>query len=92
MSVEAAPTAAPRPPARKRGSGCLPGLVLLAGLVFAWLFCGVFTIQPIGALPDGATFVIWRSSARPFFDSPDRLCLDIQGGVSLLCRGTALGR
>jgi hypothetical protein len=26
----------------------------------------------------------------PFFSSPDGLCLQIQGSVSLLCRGAAL--
>ena len=91
MDIESASTISFRPPAKKRTSGCLSGLGLLAGLALAWWFCGVFTIQPIGALPEGATLVIWRGSARPFFDSPDRLCLDIQGGVSLMCRAAALG-
>lgn len=78
-------------PKKKRSlRSCLSWLVVLAAIAFAWLFCGVFTIQPIGALPQGATLIIWRGSTRPFFDSPDKLCIDIQGGVSLLCRGAAL--
>jgi hypothetical protein len=52
---------------------------------------GVFTIQPIGALPDGITIIYHsRSSEMPFFSSPDGLCLQSQGSVSLLCRGLAI--
>lgn len=89
--VSTAPTSQPPQPSKKRRSACLPWLVLAASSIFIWLFCGVFTIQPIGALPDGATLVIWRGAARPLFDSPDKLCLDVQGGVSLLCRAAAIG-
>jgi hypothetical protein len=58
---------------------------------FVYFFVTVYTVQPIGALPDGATIIMWRGANQPFFDSPDAACLRVQGGVSLLCRGIALG-
>jgi hypothetical protein len=60
-------------------------------VVFLYLNVGLFTIQPIGAVPEGITLVLWRNPKRPFFDSADRLCMDVQGGVTLLCRVSALG-
>ncbi len=75
-------------------SGCFTALVVL--LVLAVLIGvlgrpGVFTVQPIGSLPEGVT-IIYHSRGRdmPFFASPDGLCLEMQGSVSLLCRGAAL--
>jgi hypothetical protein len=70
--------------------------IILAALgAFAalfYFFCGLYTVQPIGALPDGATAVVWRASGEPFFNSADALCLKRMGGVSLLCRGMAMGQ
>ncbi len=81
---------------KKRTSawGCL-ALFLAVLILFAlvWIFVrpGVFTVQPIGALPDGVTLVYYgRSPEMPFFSSPDGLCLKIEGGVSLFCRMAAL--
>lgn len=77
-----------------KSRSCL--LLVLAALglaVTVWLFMrpGVFTIQPIGALPEGITIVYHsRSPEMEFFSSPDSLCLQIQGSVSLLCRMAAL--
>lgn len=73
----------------------LPLIFLITILILVVLFLivrpGVFTIQPIGALPEGITVVYHsRSSEMPFFSSPDGLCLESMGGVSLLCRGAAL--
>ena len=52
---------------------------------------GVFTIQPIGALPEGLTFVYHsRTSPFPLFSSPDALCLEIQGSVTVMCRLSAM--
>jgi hypothetical protein len=66
---------------------------LVAALAGAfYFFCGFYTIQPIGALPDGATAIVWRASGEPFFNSPDALCLERMGGVSLLCRGMAMSQ
>lgn len=66
------------------------GLAAFFALFYA--FCGLYTVQPIGALPDGVTIVVWRDSGEPFFNSPDALCLERTGGVSLLCRGMAIGQ
>ncbi len=61
-------------------------IVILAGIWFL-VRPGVFTIQPIGALPEGITFIYHsRSPEMPFFASPDGMCLIIEGSVSLLCR------
>tara|TARA_R110002033_G_scaffold15074_1_gene43223 strand:+ start:2119 stop:2352 length:234 start_codon:yes stop_codon:yes gene_type:complete len=49
-------------------------------------------VQPIGALPEGSTAIVWRESGEPFFNSADALCLERTGGVSLLCRGMAMGQ
>jgi hypothetical protein len=68
-------------------------LVVIILLAFLWIIIrpGVFTIQPIGALPDGITFIYHsRNPEMPFFSSPDGLCLKIQGSVSLLCRASSL--
>jgi hypothetical protein len=74
--------------------GCLlTGLVVLGIFLAAWFFIrpGVFTIQPLGALPDGITVVyLARGPEMPFFSSPDALCLQMQGSVSLLCRMAAM--
>lgn len=67
--------------------------VLLVILLIAWFAIrpGVFTIQPIGALPEGVTFIYHsRGPNMPFFSSPDGICLEIMDGVSLMCRGMAL--
>lgn len=58
-------------------------------LVVIWRL-GFYSVQPIGALPEGVTMIVWRASDEPLCNSPDALCLRIQGGVSLLCRGLAL--
>jgi hypothetical protein len=86
---------------RQKKKGCLISgigcpvfvIAILVVFVFAWVLVrpGVFTIQPIGAVPDGITIIYHsRSTEMPFFSSPDGLCLQIQGGVSLLCRMGAL--
>lgn len=79
---------------RKRRTGCVSlivlGVLLLGGGIL--IRPGVFTVQPIGALPDGVTFIYHsRNPDMPFFSSPDGLCLEIQGSVSLLCRAAGIG-
>jgi hypothetical protein len=67
--------------------------IVLAVVILAWVLIrpGVFTIQPIGALPEGITLIYYgRGSEMPFFSSPDGLCLQMQGSVSLFCRAGAL--
>ncbi len=68
------------------------GIVLV--LATAWFLVrpGVFTIQPIGAIPEGITIIYHsRNPEMPFFSSPDGLCLKLQDSVTLLCRMVALG-
>jgi len=61
--------------------------------LFFRLFCGIFVIQPIGAIPDGATIVYWRSGLNiPFVASVDGLLDDSGAGVSLLGRGLMLAK
>ena len=68
---------------------------ILAVLVAAWWIVspGVFTVHPMGALPQGVTVIYYgRGPEIPFFASPDGLCLQRQGSVSLWCRlGAMLG-
>lgn len=79
---------------RKSRSGCLTVFVvtvILIGIIAFFVRPGVFTIQPIGSIPDGVTLIYHsRGPDMPFFASPDGLCLKIQGSVSLLCRAAAL--
>lgn len=88
------------PQAGQRGGGCQTGsgcliicILLIVGAAIIWSVVqpGVFTIQPIGALPDGVTFIYSsRNPEMPFFSSPDGLCLKTQGAVTLLCRAAAI--
>ncbi|MDC9588353.1 hypothetical protein PSI23_03230 [Xenorhabdus sp. XENO-10] len=66
-------------------------VIIIAISIFAYNKIIIFTVQPIGALPDGATIVMWKKDNMRFFESPDGMCLQRTGGVSLLCRATALG-
>lgn len=68
----------------------ITGVIILIGLALCTQV-GLYSVQPIGALPEGITLVVWRWSGVPFFDSPDGECLRRTGGVSLLCRGVAMG-
>lgn len=52
----------------------------------------LFVVQPIGAIPEGVTFVIPRTSNLEFIDSADAICERTMAGVSLLCRASALTR
>lgn len=57
------------------------------------IFCGIFVIQPIGSIPDGATIIYWRSSLNlPFISSADGLLEESGVGVSLLGRGLFLSK
>ena len=66
------------------------GVVLPTALLF-YLFAGFYTVQPIGGLPDGRTVIVHRIAGEPFFNSPDGVCLERMGGVSLMCRAIAMG-
>jgi hypothetical protein len=77
-------------PARR--SRWLPLALVAAVIIALGSQLGVYTVQPIGALPEGGTIIVWRASGEPLFNSPDAECLRIQQGVSLLCRGLAFGQ
>ena len=70
------------------------GKVILLIIIFLIIYnsLGFFTIQPIGAIPDGLTLVVLRFGTQlKFFDSADAMCKRELGEVSLLCRMAALG-
>ncbi len=68
----------------------IPLLLLALGILATRV--GFYSIQPIGAIPEGTTWLVWRASDEPFFNSADALCLKRIGSVSLLCRGLALAQ
>jgi len=66
-------------------------ILLLVVIVFI-LCCGILVIQPIGAIPEGATIVYWRLGLKiPFIASADGMLNKSNMGVSLLGRGMMLG-
>jgi len=72
------------------------GLLIIFGILFR-IFCGIFVIQPIGAIPDGVTIIYWRQGIdvpydMPFIASADGILEERMGGVSLLGRGAVLAR
>lgn len=67
------------------------GVVAMAAAAFAYAKLGLYSIQPIGAVPEGATAIVWREPGEPFFNSADGMCLRRIGSVSLMCRMMAMG-
>jgi hypothetical protein len=66
--------------------------ILAIGLFFI-IFCGIFIIQPIGAIPEGTTIIYWRTGMHlPFIASADGLLDKSGAGVSLLGRGMMLAK
>lgn len=66
-------------------------IILIAGFFFR-IFCGVFVIQPIGAIPKGTTIVYWRSGLNlPFIASADGILEKSGTGVSLMGRAMVIG-
>jgi hypothetical protein len=67
-------------------------IIFIIGLFFR-IFCGIFVIQPIGAIPEGTSIVYWRSGMNmPFISSADGLLEKSGAGVSLLGRGLILAK
>lgn len=64
--------------------------ILLAVLAYTQL--GLYSIQPIGAVPEGQTWVVHRTGDEPFFNSADAMSLSRTGEVSLLTRAIALAQ
>ncbi len=68
--------------------------IFLIGIFFR-IFCGIFVIQPIGAIPEGATIVYWKSGINlnlDFISSADGILEKSGTGVSLLGRGVILSK
>ena len=69
----------------------IAAVVLLGTGAFVYTQLTIFAIPPIGALPQGATLVLWRGDANlEFIDSPDGFCVRHNDRVNLLCRGVVL--
>tara|TARA_B100002003_G_scaffold201390_1_gene193087 strand:+ start:706 stop:1020 length:315 start_codon:yes stop_codon:yes gene_type:complete len=51
----------------------------------------IFVIQPIGAIPEGKTLILFRTEQTKFIDSADAICEREIGSVNLLCRIRILG-
>ena len=47
---------------------------MAAAIVFAATQLTLFVVQPIGAVPEGRTVVIWRLNTMKFVDSADAWC------------------
>lgn len=69
-------------------------IVLVAGLLCAAAtqLVTMFVIQPIGAVPEGRTILMWRLGSLRFIDSADAWCKRNMGEVTLLCRMGVLSR
>ncbi|NLT50358.1 MAG: hypothetical protein GXX85_05510 [Ignavibacteria bacterium] len=67
-------------------------IYILIFSVLIFFTTGIFVVQPIGALPEGATIVYWRfGTSMPYITSADGMLSKSGAGVSLLGRGIALG-
>jgi len=63
----------------------------VAFLLFFRFAFGLYVVQPIGAIPEGATIVYWRLGTNmDFVESADGLVLKTGAGLSLLTRGLAI--
>lgn len=69
----------------------IAGVFVIAAAAFVYAKLGFYSIQPIGAVPEGATAIVLRESDEPFFNSADGMCLRRTGSVSLMCRMMAMG-
>ena len=67
-------------------------VMLLVLSAFVYTKISFFSVQPIGALPEVATFVMWRKGNMGGFESADGMCVKATGGVSLLCRSMMIGK
>jgi hypothetical protein len=75
---------------RNRGKLLILILIILAVIIYTRI--SLYTIQPMGVVPNGVTLVLWRDPGKPFFDSADATCLRAEGTVTLLCRGSAISQ
>lgn len=68
----------------------LLSLAAVAAAVLAASYLTIFVVQPIGAVPEGRTLIVWRGAKMRLVDSADAICAREASGVSLLCRGAVL--
>ena len=67
-------------------------LIILIPILFYSLF-GIYVIQPIGAVPKGASVVYLRVGINlPFISSADGWLLDNNQSISLMTRALAMGK
>lgn len=68
-------------------------LALLGVAIIFRLTCGIFVIQPIGAIPDGTTIVYVKNGLNiPFVASADGILAKSEAGVSLFGRAILIGK
>jgi hypothetical protein len=80
---------------KKSHAGIYVPLAVIFLMVLCWIVIrpGVYTVEPNNALPEGMTVIYYgRGAGMPFFSSPDRVCLQIQGSVSEMCRMEVLAQ
>ena len=58
---------------RRRTLFLLAAFVVLLATT-SYLCLDIFVVQPIGAVPEGRTVVIWRLNTMKFVDSADAWC------------------
>ena len=76
---------------KKRRSSLAPVLPIAFVFIVFYFCLGIFVVQPIGAIPDGATIVYWRFGLElPFISSADGYLEKSGAGVSILGRGIFL--
>ena len=67
-------------------------ILILIPILFYSLF-GIYVIQPIGAVPTGASVVYLRVGINlPFISSADGWLLDNNQSISLMTRALAMGK
>jgi hypothetical protein len=70
------------------GAFLLSTLAILSG----YRSLGLYTVQPLGAVPEGQTYLVWRAAGEPFFNSIDGTCDRWGEEVTVSCRGRAIRR
>lgn len=67
-------------------------VLLLLGAIAFRVFCGVFVVQPIGAIPNGGTVIYYRWGLNmPFIASADGIQQKSSGQVNLIGRAVLIG-
>lgn len=91
MSTDPNPTSTAAAPTPRRRWRWILSLVLVGFVVFVYTQLTIFVIQPIGAVPEGRTIVMWRMGTLKFIDSADAVCKRETGSVNLMCRMAIMG-